>query len=221
MKVLIIKTTSLGDVLHTLPALTDAGEQIPGIQFDWVVEEPFCEIPTWHPLVNNVFSCALRRWRNTWWKPSTRKEFKALKKQIQAEKYDVVIDAQGLLKSAVLTRFANGRRCGLNRFSAREPLAALFYKHAYHIPRAQHAVTRTRQLFSHALNYALPTSEINYGIDKTKLIAENQPQQYLIFLHGTTWPTKLWPNEYWQHLAELVKPSEYTIKLPWGKDNYV
>jgi len=181
-----------------------------------VVEQPFSEIPRWHPLVKNVFPCAVRRWRKTWWKRDTRREFNTFKKQIQANQYDIVIDAQGLLKSAFITRLASGKRCGLNRLSAREPLAALFYNKKYHVPREQHAVTRNRQLFSLILNYPNPTSDINYGIDRQRLTAANQQDNYLVFLHGTTWPTKLWPNEYWERLGELAKPSGYKIKLPWG-----
>src|SRR5579871_892204 len=102
MRVLIIKTSSMGDVIHTLPALTDAGKAIPGISFDWVVEEGFSEVTRWHPLVKNSISVALRRWRKTLFTKKTRQEWQAFLQQLRSTQYDLVIDAQGLLKSAFL-----------------------------------------------------------------------------------------------------------------------
>ena len=100
MRVLLIKTSSMGDLIHTLPALTDAGLAMPGIRFDWMVEENFAEIPAWHPLVDRVIPVSLRRWRKNWFSASTRGELRALRSALQAEKYDLVLDAQGLVKSA-------------------------------------------------------------------------------------------------------------------------
>jgi heptosyltransferase-1 len=128
MKVLIIKTTSMGDVIHTLPALTDAGKNITGIRFDWVVEKPFAEIPALHPLVDTVIPVHIRKWRKNWFKALRSPEWKEFREAIQAKHYDYIIDAQGLMKSALIVRLAKGLRCGLNWKSAREPLASLCYK---------------------------------------------------------------------------------------------
>ncbi|KPE47437.1 glycosyltransferase family 9 protein, partial [Pseudomonas aeruginosa] len=105
MRVLLVKTSSLGDVIHTLPALTDAARAIPGIQFDWVVEEGFAEIPAWHPAVARVIPVAIRRWRKNLWQTLRNGEWRRFKQRLKEVDYDLVIDAQGLLKSAWLTRY--------------------------------------------------------------------------------------------------------------------
>src|SRR3990167_8502552 len=100
MRVLSIKTSSMGDLIHTFPALTDAGKAIPGITFDWVVEDVFAAIPTWHPLVNKVIPVALRRWRKGIFSSETRAGWRQLRQTMHAQDYDLVLDAQGLVKSA-------------------------------------------------------------------------------------------------------------------------
>ena len=156
MRVLLIKTSSLGDVIHTLPALTDAMNALPGIQFDWVVEEGFAEIPTWHPAVANVIPVAIRRWRKNLWQTVKNGEWRRFKQRLRDTRYDLVIDAQGLLKSAWLTRYVKAPVAGLDKTSAREPMAARFYDRPYAVARGQHAVERLRQLFAQALGYRVP-----------------------------------------------------------------
>lgn len=222
MRVLIIKTSSMGDVIHTLPALTDAGNAFPGIKFDWVVEEGFAEIPRWHPLVENIIPVALRRWRKNIFSKQTRAEWKKCRDTLRATQYDLIIDAQGLLKSAWLVLMAKGIRCGLNWSSAREPLASLFYQRKLPAGKIKeaHAVTRMRQLFSAALNYSLPNTIADYGIDRNKFSQEDATKKsYVVFLHGTTWPTKHWPEEYWSALAKLINQKDIAIKLPWGNQS--
>src|SRR3990167_497612 len=114
MRVLLIKTSSMGDVIHTLPAITDAYKAIPGIQFDWVVEEGFAEIPGWHPAVSEVIPVALRRWRKNWRSAETRAAWRALRARLNERQYDLVLDAQGLVKSAFVAFFAKGARAGLD-----------------------------------------------------------------------------------------------------------
>ena len=142
MRVLVIKTSSLGDVIHALPALTDAARAIPGIRFDWVVEEGFAEIPTWHPAVDKVIPVAIRRWRKNLWQTIKSGEWRRFKQAVQSTKYDLVIDAQGLLKSAWLTRYVRAPIAGFDKDSAREPLAARFYSRRLAVARGQHAVER-------------------------------------------------------------------------------
>lgn len=152
MRVLIVKTSSMGDVLHTLPALSDAALAFPGIRFDWVVEEGFAQIPSWHETVDRVIPVAIRRWRKAWFSPPVKAERKAFRDAVQAEKYHAIIDAQGLVKSAALvTRLARGVKHGMDWQTAREPLASLFYNRRHHIAKQQHAVERTRELFAKAL----------------------------------------------------------------------
>ena len=216
MKVLIVKTTSMGDVIHTLPALTDAGQHIPNIRFDWVVEKPFAEIPALHPLVDQVIPVQIRQWRKHWLQSLRSDDWKRFRQQIKAKDYDVVIDAQGLVKSALIARMAKGERYGLNWSSAREPLASLFYHRKVPVKKGLHAIYRVRKLFAEVLGYDIDEDIVEYSIDRSQL----QPQQtgYITFLHGTTWLTKHWPEAYWCKLAKLMTAAGYPIKLPWGNE---
>lgn len=215
MKVLLVKTSSLGDVIHSLPALTDAQRAIPGIRFDWVVEEGFAEIPSWHPAVGQVIPVAIRRWRKHPLQTLRSGEWQRFKSRLAVERYDLVIDAQGLLKSAWLTRYVKAPVAGLDRHSAREPLAARFYDRTFAVPREQHALERVRQLFAQALGYELPAGLGDYGLDRNRLpIPSDEP--YLLFLHGTTWASKHWPEPYWRELAERMSAQGWAIRLPWG-----
>ncbi|MGS7250277.1 lipopolysaccharide heptosyltransferase I [Pseudomonas anuradhapurensis] len=215
MRVLIIKTSSLGDVIHTLPALTDAAHAIPGIRFDWVVEEGFAEIPSWHPAVDQVIPVAIRRWRKNLWQTIKSGEWKAFKQRVRERQYDLVIDAQGLVKSAWLTRYVRAPVAGLDRYSAREGWASRFYDRRLSVAVGQHAVERVRQLFAMALAYDLPEGIGNYGLDLDRLqLPPAAP--YVVFLHGTTWATKHWPEAYWRELAERMGRRKLEVRLPWG-----
>jgi len=215
VRVLIIKTSSLGDVIHTLPALTDAAHAIPGIRFDWVVEEGFAEIPGWHPAVDQVIPVAIRRWRKNLWQTIKSGEWKAFKQRVRERKYDLVIDAQGLVKSAWLTRYVKAPVAGLDRYSAREGWASRFYDRRLSVATGQHAVERVRQLFAMALAYDLPEGIGNYGLDLERLqLPPAAP--YVVFLHGTTWATKHWPEAYWRELAERMGRRKLEVRLPWG-----
>ena len=218
MRVLLIKTSSLGDVIHALPALTDAQAAIPGIRFDWVVEEGFAEIPVWHPAVAEVIPVAIRRWRKHPLKTLRSGEWKRFRQRLHAHKYDLVIDAQCLLKSAVLTLGIEAPVVGLDGDSAREPLASRFYDQRINVLRDQHAVERVRQLFAKALGYPLPSGMGDYGLNRDYLVSEQLTDDYLVFLHGTTWVTKHWPELYWRRLAELAVERGLQVKLPWGND---
>ena len=218
MRVLIVKTSSMGDVLHTLPALTDAQQAIPGIRFDWVVEEGFAQIPSWHAAVDRVIPVAIRRWRKAWFSAAVKAERKAFREAVQAEEYDVIIDAQGLVKSAALvTRLARGIKHGMDWQSAREPLASLFYNQRHSVPKQQHAVERTRELFALSLGYSKPQSQGDYAIAQHFLNHLNADAgQYAVFLHATTRDDKHWPEANWRELIGLLAASGIRIKLPWG-----
>lgn len=215
MRVLLIKTSSLGDVVHTLPAVTDAQHAVPGIQFDWVVEEGFAEIPAWHPAVAQVIPVAIRRWRKQPLQTLRSGEWQRFKTRLRETRYDLVIDAQGLLKSAWLTRYVKAPIAGLDRDSAREPLASRFYDRRYSVPRDQHALERVRQLFAQSLGYPTPETIADYGLDRNQLVTPGEAP-YLLFLHGTTWPSKHWPEQYWRELAERMSEFGWAIRLPWG-----
>ncbi|MFK8258804.1 lipopolysaccharide heptosyltransferase RfaC [Erwinia sp. AnSW2-5] len=221
MRVLIIKTSSMGDVLHALPALTDAMLAIPEIRFDWVVEEGFAQIPSWHPAVDRVLPVAIRRWRKHWFGSQTREERVVFKRALQSREYDAIIDAQGLIKSAALvTRLAKGVKHGQDSRSAREPFASWWYDKRHEISKQQHAVQRTRELFAKSLGYVLPTTTGDYAIAQhfTQALPADA-NQYLVFLHATTRDNKHWPEAHWRELIGLMQPSGLTIKLPWGAEH--
>lgn len=222
MRVLVIKTSSLGDVIHTLPALTDAVRAIPGIRFDWLVEENFAEIPAWHPAVEHIIPVALRRWRraplHTW----RSGEWRAMTNAVRHSSYDLAIDAQGLLKSAVLTRYVDAPVHGLDKYSIREPLASRFYDERHAVIKGRHAVERVRELFAKSLGYPVPETSCEYGLDLARVFGDapraTAEESYLVFLHGTTWVTKHWPEVYWRQLAETCIAAGWQIRLPWGND---
>ncbi|WP_118861586.1 lipopolysaccharide heptosyltransferase RfaC [Haemophilus haemolyticus] len=219
MKVCVIKTSSMGDVIHTLPALTDAQRAIPNLSIDWVVEENFAEIPRWHSAVNQIIPIALRRWRKSPFSIQTRNEWKNYRTLLQAENYDAVIDAQGLIKSALFaTRFAQGVKHGYDRQSIREPLASFFYDKKYTISYQQHAVERIRQLFAQSLGYELPQVQGDYSIAH-HFLHQTSEQNYVVFIHSTTRADKHWEEAEWQKLIEKITAlSDCKIHLPWGNE---
>lgn len=217
MKVLIVKLSSMGDVISTLPAVTDAKKEITDIVFDWVVEENFVEIPRWHPAINSVIPIALRRWRKHLINPATIREILNFWHQLKAKQYDYILDVQGLLKSAMVSRIACGASCGFNAANAREPIATYFYHRNFNIPKKLHAVERSRQLFAAVLGYKISEGNPDYGLAKDTFRQQgNTTKKYLVFIHGTSRNNKCWPEEKWIDLALLAKDAGYQVKLPWG-----
>lgn len=218
MRVLVIKTSSLGDVIHTLPALTDAARNLPGVRFDWVVEEAFAQIPTWHPAVDRVIPVALRRWRRAPLQAWRSGEWKRFYGALRSRRYDCIIDAQGLLKSALITAMTRGPSHGLDRRSAREPLASVAYRNALTVERGLHAITRVRKLFAAVFGYALTDVEMDYGIERSRLKTALDTAPRIVFLHGTTWPSKHYPESHWRELVRRVAAAGYRVILPWGSE---
>ncbi|HXF07172.1 MAG TPA: lipopolysaccharide heptosyltransferase I [Candidatus Acidoferrales bacterium] len=212
MRILIVKLSSLGDVVHTLPAVTDAARAIPGLRADWAVEPGFAAIPARHPAVDRVIPLPLRRLRR---QPLHRRNWQELlqgHRALRAQPYDLIIDAQGLYKSALISTVGHGDRAGLSRRSAREPLAALGYHHRIEVDPDLHAIERVRRLFAAALGYARPIDPPDYGLRQDPL---GDPKQ-LVFLHGTTWPSKHYPDPAWAEVIALAEADGYRVALPWG-----
>ena len=219
MKVLLIKMSSMGDIIHTLPALTDAASAIPGITFDWVVEEAFAEIPGWHPAVDKIIPVAIRRWRKSPINTITSGEWRRFKERLKARQYDTVIDAQGLLKSAFLTRLAKGTSHGLDKHSAREPISTHFYQKKHKVCWNQHAVERVRQLIAQSLGYQVPDHKGLFSLEQSRFTCDTETNKpYVVFIHGTTWPDKHWPEPYWCQLANHVNNVGFKVLLPWGSE---
>jgi heptosyltransferase-1 len=215
--VLVVKLSSLGDVIHTLPALGDAAAALRGVRFDWVVEEGFAEIPAWHSAVDAVIPIALRRWRKHPVREFSFAGWRNVRRALRACDYDVVIDAQGLIKSALVAGLARGPRHGPDRASAREGLAARSYHHRIRVPRDMHAVERTRTLFASALGYPVPPQPGDYGLGGRRAPAAGPAR--LVFFHGTARVEKLWPEQQWAALAGLAEAAGYRVLLPWGSED--
>ncbi len=216
MRVLMIKMSSLGDIIHTLPALTDARRHNPHIQFDWVVEPAFAEIPRFHSAVKNIISAPLRKWRKNIFQTLKNAELENFHKLLNQEKHDVVIDAQGLIKSGLVSWFSKGIRCGYDRNSIREPLASFFYNKSFNISWDFHAIPRMRRLLSQSLDYPFVDDTPEYGIDKSQF--PQTRENYCVFLHGTARSDKCWPENLWAELIALLnqKYPDVKILLPWG-----
>ncbi|GAC1620280.1 MAG: lipopolysaccharide heptosyltransferase I [Nevskia sp.] len=211
-------------MIHTLPAVTDALRHRPGLRLDWLVEKPFAEIPAWHPAVDRVIACDLRGWRQHPGRAVLAGDWSAFRARLRETRYDAVIDAQGLVKSAWLGRQAIGPLHGPDRHSAREPLAALLYRHGHPVPRHDraHAVERTRRLFAEALAYPLPDlagRAPDAGLNPATFPAPAPDAPYALLLHGTSWPSKRWPLAHWQALGRwLADTRALRAVLPWGSE---
>ena len=216
MKILIVKTSSLGDVIHCLPVINDIISVYPNAQIDWVVEESFADIPRLHPAIHEVFTVAFRRWRKQLFRFKTWSEIKQFKQLIAQNNYDAVIDTQGLLKSALITRLAEGIKHGYDKQSIREPIASQFYNKTYAISYQQHAVSRNRTLAALSLGYAPPTNAPDYGIHATANSTEIPSKPFVIALHGTSRDSKLWSTEHWINLGKALKNQSLNLLLPWS-----
>ena len=218
LKLLIVKTSSLGDVVHNLPVINDIRNHYPDIEIDWLVEESFADIPKLHPAVNRVIPVAIRRWRKALFSRQTWREISHVKRQLAAQNYDLVLDTQGLIKSGLLTCFSSGRKHGYDRQSAREPLASYFYDANHKVSRAQHAVARNRALAALSLNYPVPDNLPDYGIQASAAAELPLKTPYIVGLHGTSRDSKLWPTEYWINLGRELAKEQLNLLLPWASD---
>lgn len=217
-RILLIKLTSLGDLIHALPALSDALFAFPHIEFDWLVDENFSEIAHWHPAVHNVFTTNHRAWRKNLFRKQTLHSISHLVKTLHDRQYDLILDGQGNFKSALLSLFPQGPRAGFDRHSVREWIAHLAYQRRYAVSKQSHAIERLRRLFSLACGYPLPLSPPHFQIDREQFIKPNitLPEEFLIFIHNASWKTKLWPEEHWVALIKEAVADGFTILLPWG-----
>ena len=217
-RILIIKTTSLGDVLHTLPAVSELLLYSSNITIDWVVEDSFSEIVEWHPGINRIWKVSIRKWRRNLFSLNTWKQILNFVRSIRSEKYDLVIDAQGLFKSAlILLLIRSNKKYGLDYASAREGWVSIFYKNKIEVKKGEHAIFRTKSLFGKAFGYEPDYSNFSSNIEHN-WVNNDSHDNTIVFLHGTTWKTKHWPDQYWRELAILLVKRGYKIYLPWGSD---
>lgn len=214
-QILLVKTSSLGDVVHNLPVASDLRGALGDVAIDWMVEESFAAIPRLHPAVRQVMPVALRRWRKSWWREKTRIEIGVFLRELRQREYDAVIDTQGLLKSALVACVARGRRYGLDWKSAREPLA-FFYDKTFQVPWTQHAVERNRSLAAQALGYAVPDA-VDYGVCAARrTFPWLRAVSWAVLLHATSAQRKLWREADWIALGRHFALKSVCSVLPWG-----
>ncbi|MBP6900866.1 MAG: lipopolysaccharide heptosyltransferase I [Burkholderiaceae bacterium] len=219
-RVLIVKTTSMGDVVHALPAISDIRRHRPGLAIDWLVEAPFAAIPALHPAVRRVLPIAWRKWRKSLWSPATRAALTQARAELRRDDYDLVIDLQGLLKSVLWGLQARGPLAGYDRHSIREPLAALAYQRAAVVPRELHAVQRCRRLVALLLGYPVPESAPDFGLVPPAPSAQGwqPPLLSAALIPCASRPEKLWPEAHWIAVGQRLKKASLTPVLVWGND---
>ncbi|HET7190284.1 MAG TPA: lipopolysaccharide heptosyltransferase I [Pseudolabrys sp.] len=213
-RILFIKTSSLGDVIHHMPALVDARKARGDAIFAWLVEEAFAPLVRLHPAVGEVIPVAWRRWRKSLYAPKTMQEIAASLRAVRSRNYDDIVDTQGLLRSAMLARTAHGRRHGYDSASIREPLASIFYDVRYRVGRNLHAVERNRILSGLALGYA-PQGAPDYGLDRAKFTGAGT--RYAVLLHATARAEKLWAETNWIAFGKALGRG-LELYLPWGTE---
>ncbi len=233
MNILIIKLSSLGDVLHNLPIVWDIRTQYPDASIDWLVEENYVSLLT--PLqsqasyrgIDHIIPIAMRRWKKNPLSQQTRQEWRAFRQNLQATHYDMVIETQGLLKAAWLTRLAkrspNAVIAGLGNAtedSGYEPLVRCFYTDSVQVPLRCHAVERSRWVAAAAMNVPVPKNKPQFYPPtflqslKTSESPFNKP--YVLFFHATARAAKQWGESNWIALGNTLAKQGKQVILPWG-----
>ena len=222
-KILIVRTSSLGDLVHMLPAISDISRHVPDNQIDWLVEDSFVQIPAWHPAVNEVIPIAHRRWRRNWWSADVRQERYALEQKLRHSQYDIVLDMQALLKTVWFTRMATGIKHGLDWRSAREPLATLFYDVRHRVEFWQPAVIRQRKLAAATFGYAY-SDKPDFGLqafEQEAHVLRTHETPYAVIMPSASRDDKLWPVEDWHAVFDHLSAQGLQLKLLAGNANEV
>lgn len=207
----------MGDVVHALPALSDLLAHDRSVVVDWLVEPPFAAIPQLHPGVRRVFKLAWRKWRKQLGRRDSWKAMAALRHELREQRYDMVLDLQGLLKSALWGLQARGPLMGYDRASAREPWAAWLYRAGAAVPRDLHAIERCRRLAAQHLGYAMPSTPPDFGL-RAAAVAWPAPQPYAVLIPNASRPEKLWPADRWQAIGRRLQHEGLTPVVLWGND---
>ncbi|HLK80983.1 MAG TPA: lipopolysaccharide heptosyltransferase I [Xanthobacteraceae bacterium] len=213
--ILFIKTSSLGDVVHHMPAITDARRHLPDARLAWVVEEDYAPLARLHPAVDDVILVATRRWRKSLLAPATYREIARFRTSLRVRSFDAAIDTQGLLRTALIARAVRGVRHGYDRASIREPLACRFYDVRHRVEWRAHAIPRNRALCGLALGYDAK-HPLDYGLDRAAIAGSAAAKPYAVLIHATAKPRKLWADAHWVTVARGVRDRGFDVVLPWG-----
>jgi len=229
-RILIVKVSSLGDVVHNMPLVHDLRARWPEAEIDWVVEEGYVDLVKLLPEVRRVIPFALRRWRKRFWQGDTWAEVGALRAAIRDQAYDAVLETQGLLKTAIVARTA-ARAAGApviglgnaTQGSGYEPAARLFYTAPVRVPRQTHSVRRSRLLGAALTGVAPPEPPRFFGAPAHTLHVDDPlwaglPARYAVCFHATAGAKKRWPVSSWHALGQKLHAEGLTVLLPWGNE---
>jgi heptosyltransferase I len=218
MKIALVKTSSMGDVIHALPVVTDIVRAIPGARIDWIVEEAFADLPALHPAIGDIVPVAIRRWRRSLFQRSTRDEITGLRRRLRGGGYDLALDLQGLVKSAWVARLTGAPVWGFSRRCAREPLASLACRRVFDVDMRLHAIERLRSLAAQAFGYR-PEPLPSFGLVVPDDPVPGLPDTpYALLLHATSRESKQWPDACWRGLIEGLAERGIASALPWGSE---
>ncbi len=215
-EILFIKTSSMGDVLHHMPAITDARRHFPEARITWVVDEMYAPLAALHPAVNEIITIAQRRWRKQIFSGGSWREFFTALKKLRAWNFDKVIDTQGLVRTGLMAKLAYGERHGYDAESIREPFAARFYDVNHKVGWDLHVIARNRTLTARALGYEVEGAP-DYGFDRAK-IKPGASENYAIIFHATAKAKKEWPEDRWIEVARELSKRGLEVVLPWGNE---
>lgn len=222
MKILLVRMSSMGDLVHTLPAIEDLSLARDDIELHWLCEQSFADIARLHPFVKHIHTLQWRQWRKKIVSRETLTAIGSLKKALSSQRFDFVLDSQGLIKSAVFAKFANAPVYGLDKHSAREPFASHFYSQKFFVERHRNAVWRNRKLFSQVFGYAFDENKVVFGarLPESDLLPNlNTDKAYHIALTATSADKKLWAEENWRTLFMLMHQKDgLPILLPFGNN---
>jgi len=219
MRVLIVKLSSLGDVVQTMPVVHDIRQAFAQAQIDWVVEEAFAPLVQEVNGVQRVLPIAQRRWRKSWFAAPTRRERAAFATLLQEQVYDAVIDFQGLIKSALVARSARLAPGGFRATYANASEACAYewpvrwlLDRLLPMPRRIHAVARYRRLAAQALGYEVQGAN-TYPL--VPVMPDNLGERYgVVLAHGTTRADNEWPEGDWIALGRQLIAQGHTVELP-------
>jgi heptosyltransferase-1 len=230
LRILIIKTSSLGDIIHALPALDYLRQVVPGATVDWVVDEAFVDLVSGNPLINRVLLVAFRRWKKAPFARRTWQELVSFIQILRQERYDLIFDLQGNLKSGMVCAFGRAPvKVGFSRAHQQEQLNGLFTNRKVgFFPSDKNAAQRYLRIVSSSFSLPIesiePRSNIHTSFEDDayaqQVVDRAAGHPLILFHNGTTWTTKLWHTAGWKQLADGLTGCypHAVVLLSWGNE---
>ncbi|HEX6138003.1 MAG TPA: lipopolysaccharide heptosyltransferase I [Casimicrobiaceae bacterium] len=213
--VLVVRPSSLGDIVYALAVAADIRRARPELAIDWVSEPGFAPLVALCPDVRNVIAFGLRRWRRAPLAAATWRDVRAFRRELRRERYAVILDLQEQMKGALIARLARGVRHGFDRASIREPLATLGDDVHHRVARDLHFLTRCRLLAGAALGYPVDAAP-RWHLRPPAASAAMPGRPYVVVLHATSRDDKLWPETHWRAVLDACARAGFAAILPWG-----